>query len=63
MKSEKLTSANVVIETPRPPNFLRAVDGQAISIADVSDRDLRGIAKRWTELLLLSARNKRKAKR
>lgn len=49
------------VQVPRVPNFLLFTNGQQkISIADVTDESLRGLAAEWTENLLARAAELRK---
>ena len=41
----------VVVETPRPPNFLRLSTGGTVQVGDVSDETLRQVAADWLEAL------------
>jgi len=56
----KEPSIHVSLLTPIIPNFIRTETGKSIPIWHLDDTVLRVIAKNWTALLLLSARNKRK---
>lgn len=49
--------------TPMIPNFIRTESGHPIPIQDLDDKTLRAIARNWTALLLLAARNKRRKAR
>lgn len=52
------------VEVPRVPNFLLFTNGQQkISIADITDESLRGLAAEWTENLLARAAELRKQPR
>lgn len=52
------------VQVPRVPNFLIFNDGQGkISVADVTDESLRGLAAEWTENLLARAAELRKKPR
>lgn len=52
------------VQVPRVPNFLLFNNGQGnISIADVTDESLRGLAAEWTENLLARAAELRKQPR
>lgn len=53
----------VSLRTPSIPNFIRTDDGRVIPVQNFDDKTLRALAKNWTALLLLSARNKRRAKK
>lgn len=55
-------TAEIIV--PRVPNFLIFADGQQkISIADVTDDSLRGLADQWTAALLDRAAELRKKPR
>jgi len=49
----------VKIKTPRTPNFID-VDGQYISITELSDVQLKAVGEMWTKELIESAKRKRK---
>lgn len=55
-------TVRVVLQTPMPPNFIRTAAGDVIPVEDLEDVMLRALAKRWTDLLLLIARQRREAK-
>lgn len=48
--------------SPMVPTHFRLEGGGRVPVEALPDSALRDIAKRWTALLLLMARNKRKAK-
>jgi hypothetical protein len=54
-------TVRVNVKVPDPPNFLRLDNGLSIAVQDMDDKALRQIGKQWTALLLLKARNKRRA--
>lgn len=45
-------TAQVEIEIPLPINFLKTTDGKSLPVAAVSKKDLRAIAKAWSEELI-----------
>lgn len=48
----------VSVETPSLPNFVK-VGGASVDVADLSDNDLRGLGREWTEALLIHAQRRR----
>jgi len=58
----KKPSVRTSLLTPTIPTCIRTDGGQSIPVEDLDDAVLRAVAKNWTALLLLSARNKRKAR-
>ncbi len=57
-----MTVAQIKVETPRVPNFLKfkEISGK-ISIAQLTEPDLRDIGEAWTEKLIQRAAEIRKA--
>lgn len=56
---------NAVIRTPTVPNFLTVtVAGKEVqvSVADVSEADLKAVGAAWTEKLIETAKSYRKAR-
>lgn len=51
----------VAVETPRLPNFLKLSDGTTRQVHEFDDAVLRALAHNWTRLLLLKAKNDRRA--
>ncbi len=58
--SVKTIHVEAAVEVPRVPNFLTIDDTQKISIADVSDEELKYIGAAWLENLLERARELRR---
>lgn len=54
-------TVRVSVETPRLPNFLKVSDGTMHPVHAFDDKILRALAHNWTRLLLLKARNGRRA--
>lgn len=51
----------ITIKTPLVPNFVRTMSGEAISIADLTDAELRCLGQAWTRSLLDKAFKQRKS--
>jgi hypothetical protein len=62
---KKITTSmkkEINIQVPATPNFLRAGDGEGIMlpIASFTDKELREVAKEWSDKLIFSAGEKRR---
>jgi hypothetical protein len=51
-----------VVQVPTVPNFIKVGNGDTVSIADFSNKELRAIGSEWTSKLLKTANEKRKAR-
>lgn len=62
-----IITAQITVEIPQPPNFLRLVknpdaddtDAATIDVADVTEDALRKVAASWTEALVANAASRR----